>query len=285
MKIINNVFFGVLAMSFFVGGALINSNNNKFDSEINLKALGVKIMVTDLKNAEEFYVKKLGFKINNESKIKDAIELKDKRSKLLLVKTKNKNVVESSNEAQSILVIQVNNLEETMKRWKEKGVEFTTGIRKVGVGISAKIQDPFGNSLSVLQQTIVETPQFEEPQIYNYGYYFADIASAKKLFSETLQFKIRTEKYFPPSLPLANWNNTFGFMLHEKQDLKKSDADYYNDTQTIMVFGCSDIQKTLGFFKEAGVNVLFDKPKESELGKYFAFDAGEGVVSEVVELN
>ena len=285
MKYIKNIFVGAAIFFLFVGLANINSNKKNINEEIKLKALGVKIMVTDLEKAKDFYVKKLGFKINEEANSKNTIELKDKGSKLWLVKTKNVNAVESRNEAQSILVIHVNDLEETMKRWKEKGIEFTTGMGKVGVGVSAKIQDPFGNSLSVLQQTIVETPHFEEPQIYNFGYYFADIPSARKLFSETLQFKIRTEKYFPPALPLSNWDESFGFMLHERKELKKSDADYYNDTQTIIVFGCVDIEKTFKFFKEAGINVLFNEPQDSQTGKYFAFDAGEGVVSEVIEID
>lgn len=259
-------------------GDIKTSSNEK----INLKALGVKIMVTNLETAKEFYSSKLGFKIKNETG--SYIELEDKTSKLWLVKTPKNNEVENGKEAQTILTIQVNNLEETMKRWKAKGVEFTTDIGKVGVGISAKIKDPFGNSLSVLQQTIVETPKFEEPQIYNFGYYFSDIPSARKLFVEKLMFDVRTEKYFPPALPLANWDESFGFMLHEKKDLKKSDADYYSDIQTIIVFRCTDIEETFKFFKDAGVAVLFDEPKESNLGKYFAFNAGEGVVSEVIEL-
>ncbi|KAB2846988.1 MAG: hypothetical protein F9K45_00700 [Melioribacteraceae bacterium] len=282
MNFLKSLFAAVFVFLFvknnFAGDIKIADNE-----KINLKALGVKIMVTNLETAKEFYSSKLGFKIKSETA--NSIELDGKTSKFWLIKTQKKNEVEGGKEAQTILTMQVNNLEETMKRWKEKGVEFTTGIGKVGVGVSAKIKDPFGNSVSVLQQTIVETPQLEEPQIYNFGYYFSDIPSARKLFVEKLMFDVRTEKYFPPALPLANWDKSFGFMLHEKKELKKSDADYYNDIQTIIVFGCADIEETFKFFKEAGINILFSKPKNSNLGKYFAFDAGEGVFSEVVELN
>ena len=282
MKFLKLLFAAIIVFLFvknnFAGDTKITDTE-----KINLKALGVKMMVTNLETAKEFYSSKLGFKIKNETA--NSIELEDKTAKFWLIKTQRDNEVEAGKEAQTILTIQVNNLEETMKLWKEKGVEFTTEIGKVGVGVSAKIKDPFGNSVSVLQQTIVETPQFEEPQIYNFGYYLSDIPSARKLFVDKLMFNVRTEKYFPPALPLANWDESFGFMLHERKELKNSDADYYNDTQTIIVFGCVDIEKTFKFFKEAGINVLFNEPQDSQTGKYFAFDAGEGVVSEVIEID
>ena len=65
-KYIKNIFVGAAIFFLFVGLANINSNKKNINEEIKLKALGVKIMVTDLEKAKDFYVKKLGFKINEE---------------------------------------------------------------------------------------------------------------------------------------------------------------------------------------------------------------------------
>lgn len=250
--------------------------------ELNLRAYGVNIFVTDLKTAEEFYVDKLGFKIRSKKYKSHVIELADENYRLLLIKTEKANKVDFPNEAQTSLALQVNDINSAYKRWKSKGVEIIAGIDTIGIGLAAWFGDPFGNVIAFLEQTVGDVEKFDEPRIYNFGYYFSNIPDARKLFIETLKFPVRTERYFPPALPLANWDGSFGFMLHERKGLQPSDAGYNKDSQVVLVFATDDIESTFRYFNKMGIEIIHSQPFETPFGKYFAFKTKEGVVSEII---
>ena len=89
----------------------------------------------------------------------------------------------------------------------------------VEVGLAIRFRDPFGNIHALLEQTVGEVPPFEEPQVYNSGFKHpdADTASLRSLFVEALGFVVRTERYYPPSLPIGHPEGSFAFMLHENE--------------------------------------------------------------------
>ncbi len=273
--------FTFLSLVILLNHKSILSQSNQDD--LNLRAYGVKIYVSDLKSAEEFYVDKIGFRIKSYHHESNIIELQNESSKLWLVQTEKINFSEYPDEAQTSLAIQVNDIHYTYEKWKTKGVEIISSIDTVGIGLAANFRDPFGNVLSIVQQTVGNVEKINGPRIYNYGYYFSDIPAARKLFVEKLKFGVRTEKYFPPALPLANWDNSFGFMLHMKKNLKPSDAKYKTDTKVSIVFATDDIGSAFNYFKEAGIEIHEKEPHENIFGKYFAFITKEGVVSELLQ--
>lgn len=253
--------------------------------DLNLRFWGAKIMVPNIEKAVDFYGNILGFEIESKANYPDEVSLQTGDIDLRLVKTKNGTDAGYSEYAQTSFVLQANNLQKTIERLKKQGVLFIGGVDTVGVGLAAKFLDPFGIAHSLLEQTIVKVSEFEEPKIYNAGYYLADIPKARKLYNNVLKFPVRTEKYFPPALPLSNWDSSFGFMLHENKDLKRSTSDYFNDAQTVLVFATDNINSAFNYFKKNSIKLLHSKIQNSSSGKYFAFENDEGVPAEIIEPN
>ena len=251
--------------------------------DLNLTFWGAKIMVPDMERAVDFYCNVLGFEIKSQTNYPDEISLNAGEVDLRLVKTKNNTKAGYSEFAQTSFVLQVNDLKKTVEHLKKLEVKFLIEIDTVGVGIAAKFLDPFGIAHSLLEQTVRKVPEFEEPKIYNAGYSLANISQARKLYNMILNFKVLTEKYFPPALPLKNWDNSFGFMLHENTDLKRCTSDYFNDAQTVLVFATGNINDSFNYFKKNNIKLLHNKIQNSPSGKYFAFENNEGVPAEIIE--
>ncbi len=269
----------------FLITVLMIQNINAQLPELNLRFRGAKIFVPNMEKAVDFYGNVLGFEIKSKENFPNEITLQAGGIDLRLVKTMNSTYAGYSEFARTSFVMQANDLKKTVDRLKKHGVKFIVDLDTVGIGIAAKFLDPFGITHSLLEQTIVKVPEFQEPKIYNAGYYLADIPKARKLYSKVLNFKVRTENYFPPALPLSNWDNSFGFMLHENKKLKKNPNNYFSDAQTVLTFATDNIEAAFDYFKMNNIKVLHHKIQKSSSGKYFAFENDEGVPAEIIEPN
>jgi len=249
-----------------------------------LRLHGVKLKVADMDVALDFYCSKMGFDIQSKSDYPHSVTLKNDGVALVLSQAKRKRRIDYPNESQTILVFQANDLMATVADLKNKGVSFLLDEpMTVGVGIAQKFRDPFGNVHSLLEHQITEAPHFEEPKIYNVGYYLPDLQLARDFYVDKLNFDILTMNYYPPVIPLKHSDGSLAVVLHEQPDLRPGKYDYYQDSQTIVLFETENIEGTIGILKAKGVALLHDQPQISPQGKYVAFVNHAGIPAEVVQ--
>lgn len=121
----------------------------------------VQINVTDLKKAKEFYRDKLGLEVREPLKKEGApFEIATEGAATILVYQVEKQAkVDYPNQTGVTLCFYTQDLDKTIKAWKEKGVEFIkitwskddSGTAECPFGRFIAFKDPFGNVHEVLQ--------------------------------------------------------------------------------------------------------------------------------------
>lgn len=247
-----------------------------------LKAHGVRINVTDLDAAMEFYVNKLQFKVENKGK-SEVILLTTEGDRIVLIKVNNL-LPELESETRVGFTLLVNDLDSTIARLRRIGVDFgTSQKRKEGVGYAISIFDPFGTAISLMHLTVVNVPRFAEPRLYNYGFKIPDMDRARAFFKQ-LGFSERSEKYLPNDMPLGHSDNTFAFMLHFRHGVQAVQHNSVHSEHVIALFSARDLVTAVDMLVRAGAIVLDKAPTQGALGKTISFRDPFGYVSEVIEV-
>ena len=248
-----------------------------------MRPIGVKINVTDMKVAIDFYVNKIGFKITSGTEKGNIVFLTESSGKGVVVLNFVRNLLpEGKNDTRAGLTIQVNDLDSAIAKFKSKGVEFGNNKkRKEGVGYAITFEDPFHTRLSMMHQTIIATPYFDEPKIYNYGFLVSDMKASRNFYQQ-LGFLERSEKYLPLDMPLGNQDGSFAFMLHMREGVEPISFNSADSEHIVILFQTSNLDNTIKQFKDK-VRFLQNKPQESDLGRYISFLDDSGYISELIE--
>ena len=239
---------------------------------------------TLLDKALAFYSAKLGFEVEDRRHYPRQVSLKaGDRVKLILNAVKKLRRL-TPDDTKAAFTLQVNDLDKSIARMKSLGVEFAeTEKRKEGVGFAISILDPFGRNISLMHQTIVKVEPFKEPKLYNFGYRVPEMQAARDFYSSKLGFTVRSEKYLPLDLPLGHKDNTFAFMLHYRPNTQPVQSAYPAAVPlNVFVFETADLKKAVAALKKAGVKVLNERPQNSPMGSFVAFEDPFGNVSELV---
>ena len=185
--------------------------------------------------------------------------------------------------ATGTFTLQVNDLDQAIRRLKALGVEFAeTEKRKEGVGDAISIRDPFGRPISMMHQTVVKVEPFKEPRVYNFGFLVPDMGVGRDFYANKLGFVVRSEKYLPLDLPLGHRDKTFAFMLHVRPGVTPVKRAHPKAAPFLtMVFETTDLAQTLGELRRRQVHVVALKP--SRLGQVAVIEDPFGNVSEIVE--
>jgi predicted enzyme related to lactoylglutathione lyase len=251
-----------------------------------LKPYGVQINVTNIGKAIDFYTNTLNFKIQKGDSNSSIVLLKPNTGNDVVVLNKVSYLLPvGDNEAKATLTLQVNNLDSAIARLNAKGVNFNHyQKRKEGVGYAVFVDDPFGTRLSLMHETVVVNPYFEEPQIYNYGFYVPDMDTAKAFFTSQLGFVIRSEKYLPLDLPLGNSDKSFAFMVHTRNGVEAIHYNAAENEHIVILFKCEDINKTITELRSKNIKLVKNKVEISPLGKTISFYDPFGYISKLVEV-
>jgi catechol 2,3-dioxygenase-like lactoylglutathione lyase family enzyme len=255
------------------------------DEQNLLRTYGIKLNVDDMAKAKSFYVGKLGFEIDEEKSNADEAVLKTEGQIRLILKKVSRLRKTSESDTGVSFTLQVNDLDEAIKRMRAAGVEFAENTpRKEGVGNAIYIRDPFGRKISLMHQTIVKVEPFKEPKIYNFGFYIPDMAAGREFYSTRLEFVVRSEQYLPLDLPLGHADGTFGFMLHQR-DAVTSIKNGYPDTMpyNMIVFETSELAKTLEIISKKSVSIIDRARSKNERLQSVVFEDPFGNISEIVE--
>jgi predicted enzyme related to lactoylglutathione lyase len=169
--------------------------------------------------------------------------------------------------------MRVNDIDETFRYLKSKGVRFIRGEkRKEGVGWSLQILDPFGNKISMMQITVGRPETVVEPSVYNCGIYVTDIETALKTYEGALGFVVRSRAYMPEDMPLGTSDGKFAFMLH----LRRKDFPHVENPNMSLIFQTSDLNK-IEELRRKGISLAASRSKD-----VFTLIDSVGITSEVV---
>lgn len=251
-----------------------------------LRTYGIKLNVDDMVKAKDFYVGKLGFEIDEEKSDADVVTLNtDGRIRLILKKVSRLRTSSETDTGVSF-TLQVNDLDEAIKRMRATGVEFAESKpRKEGVGNAIYIRDPFGRKISLMHQTIVKVEPFKEPKIYNFGFYIPDMDKARDFYSKKLGFVERTDRYLPLDMPLGQADGTFGFMLHQRESVT-SIKNGYPDTMpyNMIVFETSDMAKTLEIVSKMSISIADRARSKNGQIHSIVIEDPFGNITEIIEV-
>lgn len=267
--------------------ALIACSETYLLAQSPLKTYGVQLNVTDMGKALRFYSDVLGFETVRNDSSNGTILLKPKTGNDKIVLNKVFYLLPvADKEARASLTLQVNDLDSAIASLKSKGLHFGTyQKRKEGVGYAVYFDDPFGTRLSMMHETVVSNPHFEEPKVYNYGFYLPDMDSAIAFYSTRLGFPLRSKKYLPLDAPLNNPDGSFGFMLHTREGVQ---AVHYNaaaNEHVVLLFRTANIGQAIEALKAKGVKVASQKIAQTTLGKTVSFYDPFGYLSLLIETN
>ncbi len=271
-----------IILSFLSSGNRIKNPDHAETSLI--RAHGLKVNVDDMKQALAFYRDKLGFEVENQSDPNSVILKSADRQKLILNRVDELRSVKRT-DTQLSFTLQVNDLDEAIKRMKALGLELGESVpRKEAVGSAIFIKDPFGRLISLMHQTIVKTEPFKEPRMYNYGFLVPDMQIGRDFYTNKLGFVVRSERYLPLDLPLGHKDKSFAFMLHYRPGVtvvKNNGVAVFNT----LVFETTSLAAATAELKSKGVKILNGGPGKSERGDRLLIEDPFGNISEIVEVD
>ena len=244
---------------------------------------GVKINVTDMDKAIDFYVDKLGFSIASGNKKPAMVFLSVQADRSIVVLNLVRNLLpEGANESRAEFTLQVNDLDSAVEKLKKKGIDFGNAVkRKEGVGYAIFCKDPFNTSISLMHQTIVAVPHFPEPQIYNYGLLIPDMNAGRDFYKQ-LGFIEKTERYLPLDMPLYNPDGSFAFMLHYREKVEPVIQNSAGNEHIVLLFKTDDLGKTIKRLK-GKVQFIQKDIQRNESGPFISFADNTGFISELIE--
>ncbi len=247
-----------------------------------IKPFGVKINVTDMAKALDFYVTKLGFTTSGDKSATMGF-LSTATGKPVILLNLVKNLLpETPGEARASFTLQVNDLDSAIAKLKAKGVDFGNAVkRKEGVGYAIYCKDPFTTSISLMHQTIVKTSYFQEPKVYNYGLLIPDM-NAGRIFYKQLGFIEKTERYLPLDMPLYNADSSFAFMLHYREQVAPVLQNAADNEHIVLLFTTPDLKKAKQVL-EGKVRFIQKDIQQGQLGAFISFADNSGYISELIE--
>lgn len=245
---------------------------------------GALIRVTDMEAARAFYVETLGFAVRSDQGVPRTVRLGGDFP--LYLRQVPAAPAQAGGGGRDVAHTEVAFMTADIARrtaaLRRAGVVFLEDApQEVGVGLAIEFRDPFGTVHSLLQQTIVEPDPFEEPKVYNSGFVHPKVAEVRPLYVDALGFVVRTEKYFPPALPLGHADGSFAFMLHEQAGLRRAADAYPAGPGTTLIFTTPDVAAAMAYLTARGVETFRPGPRRTVPEGIAAFRDCYGVVSEI----
>jgi len=252
---------------------------------VQMKAWGIKINVTDMDKAIDFYSTKMGFEVESREFYPKLISIKSNTPVKIFLNLVSNLLTEQPNESHASITFQVNNLDSSIMILKSRGVDFGINQKqKEGVGYSMKFSDPFGTTHYIMQVTMQQQPvRFKEPKLYNYGVKIADMDKARE-FYKRIGFKEAGTSYLPLDLVILNPDRSFAYMLHFREGTEAIRYHTSNDQHVALLFATTDLNFTIEQLKNRKIEIVQTKVQESSIGKYISFRDSFGMVFDLVEL-
>lgn len=231
-----------------------------------LRAGGVLINVPRLDEALKFYADGLGYAIAERQSSPPRLVLRGKDGKSLTLQVSPDVRPFEKNESRPSLTLQVNDLGESMDKMRKLGfLDARQAPREEGVGFAVTVHDPAGTPISLMHQTIASTPRFEEPKIYNFGFFVPDIQAERALLVDKLGLVVRSNRFLPKDLPLDHADKSFALMLHQREGIRASHDRSITNSPLVIFWDTPDLAAAERALKEAGAAPEKSAPDNRDL--------------------
>lgn len=253
-----------------------------------LRLLGCSIRVHDLELAKSFYCGKLQFQF---------VALGDDLIKLtgnlpVFLECVPPGPLPAIDQARTLLMLQVHDLAAATAWFRKNHIPVLTGnANPLVVGVVDCFQDPFGNIHSFVQLDDPPERDWNEPHIYNVGQRvpISAIPEARRIYSDVLGFGVRTDRYYPPALPMMNPDGSFAFVIYDKpsflDDFRSKAALYPAENGSLLVFETRDVAAYRGYLISRAPRLRVTEIEDFPLGRRMAVIDNAGIASEIWELN
>lgn len=251
-----------------------------------LRLLGCSIRVPDLERAMSFYCGKLRFQ---------SVALHDDFIKLsgtlpVFLERVPPGPVPATDQARTLLMLQVHDLAAMAAWFRQNNIPVLTGnANPLTIGIVDCFRDPFGNIHSFVQLNDPPDRDWSEPLIYNVGQRvpISAIPEARRIYSDVLGFSVRTDRYYPPALPMMNPDGSFAFVIYDKpsflDDFRSRAALYPAENGCLLVFETPDIAAYRSYLVSRAPRLHVTGIESFPLGRRMAFIDNAGIASEIWE--
>ncbi|MBL8513276.1 MAG: VOC family protein [Betaproteobacteria bacterium] len=231
-----------------------------------LRAGGILINVPRMDEALRFYVDGLGYAVAERQLVPARVVLRGKDGKSLILHVSPDVRPFANDESRPSLTLQVNDLGESMDKMRALGfLDARQAPREEGVGFAITIHDPAGTPISLMHQTIVKTPRFEEPKIYNYGFFVPDIAAERDLLVDKLGLAVRSNRFLPKDLPLDHADKSFALMLHQREGVRPSRDRSITNSPIVIFWEAPNVLEAESALKQADARARKLPPDHREL--------------------
>lgn len=248
-----------------------------------VQAAGVLIRAHNIDDTTAFYEETLGFSVAARN---DRWVAFDSNIPIFVAQSNSARYQRDHETAGISFVLHSIDLRETYTRWSQLGVRFESSEpNRNGIGRDLQLFDVEGNNLSLMQTDQPSGVGGEDgSSVYNFGFNFSNISEARQFFTQTLDFTVMTEQYFPPALPLMTSSGSFAFMLHEDSGLvPRHEHDDPYQAGLSVVFWASDLDALAPIITGSGRSVTWIDPERRNGVRAFSTVISEGVAVEFWE--
>ena len=253
-----------------------------------LHLLGCSIRVPDLVRARAFYSGTLGFASKDLNS--DFVVLPG-RVPVFLERVP-LGPVPATDQARTLLMLQVHDLSRAAAWFAKNNIPLVTGAANpLAIGVVDCFRDPFGNIHSFVELARPPRKEWSEPSIYNVGQRLpiGAVPEARRIYSDILGFPVRTDRYYPPALPMMNPDGSFAFVIYDKpsflNDFRAKAALYPAENGCLLVFRTADIVSFRHFLESRAPRLRLTPIEDFAFGRRMALIDNAGIASEIWELN
>jgi catechol 2,3-dioxygenase-like lactoylglutathione lyase family enzyme len=219
-----------------------------------LAVAGLRIQVTDLGAAEQFYTRALGFAIVRGAGGGTGAVLRNGAVELHLRQVAKPAPAHYPGDAEIHVNFEVKSLAATIKDLAAAGVPTVEGSpQPAAIGTYVTIKDPAGNIHQLLELTKPRRPA-DRPTVFNLEIEVTDMKRARTFYVDRLGFEVETERFFPPTIPLRE-RGPAPLVLQETAQ-KTVPVDYPHDSRTIIQLAARDPAAAAAALAKAGVTLL-----------------------------
>jgi catechol 2,3-dioxygenase-like lactoylglutathione lyase family enzyme len=252
-----------------------------------LRLLGCSIRVPDLERARAFYSGTLGFASRDLHG--DVVVLPGKLP--VFLERVPPGPVPALDQARTLLMLQVHSLARAAEWFAKNNIPLVTGAANpLAIGVVDCFRDPFGNIHSFVELANPPKQEWREPHIYNVGQRLpiSAIPEARRIYSDVLGFPVRTDRYYPPALPMMNPDGSFAFVIYDKpsflSDFRAKAALYPNENGCLLVFETADVASFRQYLQSRAPRLRITRIEDFALGRRMALIDNAGIASEIWEL-
>lgn len=253
-----------------------------------LRLLGCSIRVPDLERARAFYSGMLGF---GSKDLGDGFVVLPGKLPVFLERVP-PGPIPATDQARTLLMLQVHSLAQAAKWFAKNNIPLVTGAANpLAIGIVDCFRDPFGNIHSFVELAHPPEEEWREPAIYNVGQRLpiSAVPEARRIYSDILGFPVRTDRYYPPALPMMNPDGSFAFVIYDKpaflSDFRAKAALYPAENGCLLVFQTADVASFRRFLQSRAPRLRVTEVEDFALGRRMAFIDNAGIASEIWELS